>query len=476
VDAAVYQLAGFATTLLTSGESATDTPRGGPRPCQDRPHHPRQHLLPRLGSSFREASQGLVPYGRRHPDNRRAMPMTASVDTASAEDMRARMVAELAQRRCIRSVPVQTAMAALPKEKFLPGVALEQVYDPNEVVATKVGEDGRTISSASAPWLVARMLEFGRVRPGDTVLEIGTARGINAGYLGLITGAEGWVVSVEIDGDFIEDARAALRSVGVTNVEVHHGDGEFGAAHRAPYDVVIVTAQAADLPTAWLDQLAPTGRIVVPLRLRGLVRAFVFEPEGDHWRSTSQILCGFVSMQGAGAHPQQLVTFRPEVTLRVDGSRVDADALTALLDCEPVQVWTGMTVANNEPCLPHMDFYLATALDDYGRYHATKEAAEAGGIAWTLGIGHSATWSSDGFAVTALRRLDDETHEIGVWGHGPDGPRLAAEMAEHVRTWDASRRGGPEPVVRAYRGGTSDDKLALGRVVDRTHTRFTITF
>lgn len=402
--------------------------------------------------------------------------MTAPVDTASMQDLRDRMVADLAEHGWITSEPVRDALSTLPREAFLPTAPLEKVYAPNDVVVTKTDQDGRTISCTTAPWLIAAGLERSRIRRGDTILEIGTALGINAGYLGLLTGPAGQVVSVEFDGEFIDDSRTALDAVGITNVEVIHADGEFGAAHRAPYDVVIATVQTADLPAAWLDQVAESGRIVAAVRLRGLVRLFVFEREDDHWVATSQLLCGFVSMQGLGARPQQLVTVRAEVELRVDGAQVDAGTVTALLESEAVQEWTGVTVGNAEPVLPHMDLYLATVLDDFGRFHATRDAADDGRIPWTLGIGHSATWCEGGFAVVALRRLDERRHELGAWGYGPQGARLAAQMSGHIRDWDARHRGGPEPAVRAYRAGTPDDTLARGRIVDRTHARFTITF
>ncbi|MEY9848305.1 protein-L-isoaspartate(D-aspartate) O-methyltransferase [Streptacidiphilus sp. BW17] len=400
--------------------------------------------------------------------------MNTPVQTAPAEELRRRMVADLSRQGWIRSAPVRAAMSALAREAFLPDTDLDLVYAPHEVVRLRADQQGRTTSCTTAPWLVAAGLEQSRIRPGDTVLEIGTAIGLNAAYLSSLVGPHGRVVSVEIDSSLVEGARRVLAQVGADNVEVRQGDGEHGAADRGPFDVVIATVQAADLP--WMDQVAEDGRIVAAVRLRSLVRQFVFEREGDHWIATDQLFCGYVSMQGAGARPQQVVQVRPDVVLRVDGDPVDADTMTALVEQEPVQVWTGVTVGNQEPVLPHMDFYLAAVLDDYGRFHATKDAAADGRITWTLGVGHSATWSATGFAVVALRRLDEENHEIGAFGHGPDGQRLADDLAQHIRDWDTRHRGGPEPVVRAYRAGTPDDALALGRVVDRTHARFTISF
>ncbi|MGH3813578.1 MAG: methyltransferase domain-containing protein [Pseudonocardiaceae bacterium] len=156
------------------------------------------------------------------------------------------------------------------------------------------------VSSASAPGVVAGMLEQLDVAPGHRVLEIGAGTGYNAALLAHLVGAAGEVTTVDIDGEVVPRAREYLAAAGYRGVSVFCGDGEFGCAGHAPYDRIVVTAGAWDLPPAWVDQLAAGGRLVVPLRMRGLTRSFAFEREDRYCRSRSIEDCGYVPMRGAG--------------------------------------------------------------------------------------------------------------------------------------------------------------------------------
>lgn len=120
-------------------------------------------------------------------------------------------------------------------------------------------------------------------------------------------------------------------------------DGEFGSKEHAPYDRVIVTVGACDIAPAWVDQLAEGGRIVVPIRMRGLTRSVAFEREGGHLASRSFELCGFVPMQGSGAYRERLVLLHgKDVALQVDdGQPVDADLLDGALSQPRVEAWSG---------------------------------------------------------------------------------------------------------------------------------------
>lgn len=422
----------------------------------------------------------------------------------TAQALRDRMVDALVAQGAVGTAAIEAAMRGLPRELFLPGVPLEQVY-ADDVVVTKRDGSGRALSSASAPGLVAEMLRMTRARAGHRVLEIGTATGVNAGYLSRLVGPEGQVVTVEIDPDFAAGARRGLAAAGADNVVTVLGDGEYGAPGSAPFDAIEVTAQAGDIAAAWLDQLRPgTGRLVVPLTLRGISRTFAFAPEGDHddlrdhrdhgdladhWIAVEQLPSGFVPIRGDGARPQRTLTLLPGsdgpggsdgARLRIDDDQpADPAALRAALSAPAYQVWTGTTVpGDGGRVLLHLEFWLAVTMDVYGRFVNVGPTLEAGPgpLGWTPPFGSPAGWDRDTLAYLVLRRRPDHPagFELGVWAHGPHREPLAASVADQVRHWDRHLRDGPEPTVRAYRAGTPDQRLAPGRIVDRPHTRMVI--
>ena len=398
---------------------------------------------------------------------------------------RDRLVDALVAQGAISTAEIERAMREVPRELFLPGVPLDLVY-ADDVVVTKRDASGLALSSASAPGLVAEMLRMTRARAGHRILEIGTATGINAAYLSRLVGPQGRVVTIEIDPDFAAGARRGLAATGADNVVPVLGDGEYGAPEAAPFDAVEVTAQAGDIATAWLDQLRPgTGRLVVPLTLRGVSRTFAFEPEGDHWIATEQLPSGFVPIRGDGARPQRTVALFPGAAgadtarLRIDDDQpADAAALRAALATPAYRLWTGTTLPGDDGTLSHLDIWLAASLDLYGRFVNVGPIVEAGPgpLGWTPPFGTPAGWDGGTVAYLTLRRSQDlvDGFELGVWAHGSHRETLATIFADQVRNWDRYRRGGPEPVVRAYRAGTPDHRLAPGRVVDRPHTRMVI--
>jgi protein-L-isoaspartate(D-aspartate) O-methyltransferase len=143
---------------------------------------------------------------------------------------------------------------------------LDLVYS-DEALVTRM-RDGLPSSSSSQPSLMARMLAALGLRPGLRVLEIGAGTGYNAALIATITGAP--VVSVDVQPDVVDDARAALDAAGVDGVTVRVGDGYLGAGEGAPYDRIIATVGVGGVPPAWLDQLAPGGRILAPIEHGGL--------------------------------------------------------------------------------------------------------------------------------------------------------------------------------------------------------------
>jgi protein-L-isoaspartate(D-aspartate) O-methyltransferase len=200
----------------------------------------------------------------------------------------------------------------------VPEVELEAAYE-DQAIVTKQTESGLGLSSSSQPAIMAEMLEELRLEPGQRVLEIGAGTGYNAALVQHVVGDEGRVTTVDIDPETATRARRALRGTGV---KVVTADGRDGHARGAPYDRVIVTASASEIPRAWLEQLAPGGLLEVPLRVGGS-GGFQLIPtlrrEGERLRSVSVIAGGFMPLRTA---PDDLSAFGSFVDVRwTEGSR-----------------------------------------------------------------------------------------------------------------------------------------------------------
>jgi protein-L-isoaspartate(D-aspartate) O-methyltransferase len=167
------------------------------------------------------------------------------------------MVRALA-RAGVRDARVLAAFEAVPRHRLVPEALRGQAYRD---AALPIGA-GQTIS---APSTVAAMTESLELSGCETVLEIGTGSGYQAAVLARLAER---VVSIERIPRLAADARRALDRLHVTNVVVHLGDGSLGRPADAPYDAIVVTAGAPELPRPLLDQLAPGGRLVAPVGAR----------------------------------------------------------------------------------------------------------------------------------------------------------------------------------------------------------------
>lgn len=191
--------------------------------------------------------------------------MDSDLDSGPLHQLRTAMTAQLVEKGWIRTPAVAAAFNAVPRHLFVPdAVPLADAY-ADDIVATKRGPDGKTISSVSAPWVQAYMLEEAKLRPGARVLEIGSG-GYNAALIAEVVGPRGRVITVDIDPDITANARRYLDQAGYPHVQVVHGDGETGYEPGGSYDAIIVTVEAGDISPFWVEQIAPGGRIVVPLR------------------------------------------------------------------------------------------------------------------------------------------------------------------------------------------------------------------
>lgn len=143
---------------------------------------------------------------------------------------------------------------------------LKLIYSDRALI-TSLGGPGHLvpISSSSQPSLMAQMLQDLDVERGQRVLEVGAGTGYNAALLAHMTGNA--VVSIDIDRDVLSRAWDHLRGFSERQVHLHHADGRAGFAASAPYERIMVTASTPDLEPAWIEQLAPGGRLLAPLIL-----------------------------------------------------------------------------------------------------------------------------------------------------------------------------------------------------------------
>ena len=174
---------------------------------------------------------------------------------AAKSGAREKMVREQLEKRGIKDERVLKAFRAVPRHEFMPEAIQHQAYEDTPL---PIG-DGQTISQ---PYTVARMTELLELTPSHIVLEIGTGSGYQAAVLAEI--AE-WVYSVERHRDLAQKAREALDRTGYHNVAVRVGDGTLGWREHAPYDAVIITAGAPEIPRPLVEQLKDGGRLVAPV-------------------------------------------------------------------------------------------------------------------------------------------------------------------------------------------------------------------
>jgi protein-L-isoaspartate(D-aspartate) O-methyltransferase len=214
--------------------------------------------------------------------------MTPDPTDAEFALLRHRMVAHQLQRRGIADPRVLAAMERVPRHDF---VAVGSEWAAYDDAPQPIGL-GQTISQ---PYMVARMTELLELSDDSLVLEIGTGSGYQAAVLGTLA-REVW--TVERHAALAADARRTLAALGYDNVHVVVGDGTLGLPAHAPYDAIVVTAAAPRIPPALRDQLAPGGRLVIPVGDRETQQLTLLrrDPTGD--RESAVLGCRFVPLVG----------------------------------------------------------------------------------------------------------------------------------------------------------------------------------
>jgi len=173
----------------------------------------------------------------------------------SEDQRRARFVSDQIEVRGVRDPLVLAAMRKVPREHFVPEHLRDEAYSDSPL---PIG-GGQTISQ---PYIVAFMVEALALRGGEKVLEIGAGSGYAAAILAQISGE---VFTVERIGQLAEKAAINLARAGYKNVHVRHADGTEGWIDHAPFDAILVSAGAPDIPRSLLQQLVVGGRMVIPV-------------------------------------------------------------------------------------------------------------------------------------------------------------------------------------------------------------------
>jgi len=202
--------------------------------------------------------------------------------------LRQRMVEEQLLERDIRDARVLQAMRDVPRHRFVQAEHAAYAYADGPL---PIGL-GQTISQ---PYIVALMTQLLRLTGKEKVLEIGTGSGYQAAVL---AGLASEVHTIERYPELGNRAARVLAELGYDNVAVHIGDGSQGLPSLAPYDAIIVTAAAPRAPQVLLDQLEPTGKLVIPVGGRGAQYLEVWEMQVDEWQCEMVLPVAFVPLVG----------------------------------------------------------------------------------------------------------------------------------------------------------------------------------
>jgi protein-L-isoaspartate(D-aspartate) O-methyltransferase len=212
--------------------------------------------------------------------------MTFTTSPALYWSLRHQMVNSQLRSRGISDERVLGAMERVPRHEFAPERCRDQAYQDHPLPIA----EGQTISQ---PYMVALMLEALELLPMDRVLEIGTGSGYVTALLAELTGQ---VISVERHGSLAESARSRLAALGYSNVKVVTGDGTRGFPEAAPYDAIIVSAAALEVPPALVAQLAEGGRMIIPVGADDAQQLRLLRMENGQPQIQFGELCRFVPL------------------------------------------------------------------------------------------------------------------------------------------------------------------------------------
>ena len=187
---------------------------------------------------------------------------TATTDFAAEREA---MVERQLRRRGISEPDILDAFRAVPREAFISDEYAHLAYGDHPLPI----EANQTISQ---PYIVALMIQAAAIKAGDKVLEVGAGSGYAAAVVSRIAER---VIGIERQHDLVEVARERLQRLGYDNVEIVEGDGTKGCPEEAPFDAILAAASGSHVPRQLIEQLAPGGRIVMPLGEPGWVQELI---------------------------------------------------------------------------------------------------------------------------------------------------------------------------------------------------------
>ncbi|MCC7250568.1 protein-L-isoaspartate(D-aspartate) O-methyltransferase [Hyphomicrobium sp.] len=239
----------------------------------------------------------------------------------SENKLRERFVSEQIEARGVRDPRVLAAMRKVPREQFVPEHLKGEAHADSPL---PIG-GGQTISQ---PYIVAFMIEALALRGGEKVLEIGAGSGYAAAVLAEIAGE---VFTIERIGQLAERAATSLADAGYTNVHVRHADGTEGWSDEAPFDAILVSAGAPDVPQSLMRQLAVGGYMVIPVgsdpRAQELIR--ITRVDEDEYEREDIADVRFVPLIGKEGweskdsdwetKPPRVIQSRPAVSMSTPG-------------------------------------------------------------------------------------------------------------------------------------------------------------
>jgi protein-L-isoaspartate(D-aspartate) O-methyltransferase len=175
------------------------------------------------------------------------------------------MVEQQLRRRGIGEPEILDAFRAVPREAFISDEFAHLAYGDHPLPI----EANQTISQ---PYIVALMIQSAAIKGGDKVLEVGAGSGYAAAVISRIAGK---VIGIERQHDLVEVARERLRRLGFDNVEIVEGDGTKGCREEAPFNAILAAASGSHVPRPLVEQLAPDGRLIMPLGEPGWVQELI---------------------------------------------------------------------------------------------------------------------------------------------------------------------------------------------------------
>ncbi|MDX3204801.1 methyltransferase, FxLD system [Streptomyces scabiei] len=398
-------------------------------------------------------------------------------EPAEAVRLRERMADIVISKGWAPSPQVQAALREVPRHRFVPETRLEAAYHDDLAVVTVRESPQTALSSVSAAWLQADMIEQLRLEPGMTVLEVGSG-GYNAELLAHVLGERGRVVTVEVDPYVVHRTQRLCAEAGSGRVTAVLGDGRLGAPSHVPangFDGIVITHNASDIAPAWREQLAEGARLVVPLEMGGYTRSLTLVRRGDVLHCEHWTYCGFVRDRGAAARTAPAVPLADgKVTVRwEDGTPADTAGLDEALRGPRHERSTSLVVRgifNFET----LQVYAATTLPGFCRLSAPK------GSTFVEQQDAAAILADGSLAYLTYRKVRDAPEpadrmtEFFIHAYGPAAEEVAERFAECVRVWDREVRESGYPPMTVHPAATPDDQLPPGDVLDKPSARLVL--